>query len=175
MASKTFTNGHKTFTVNENSFLCAVYNKEEKQRRIHPNKRHARVRNPIIAEPTSRLKEYLPSARKGTARKDTSRKNTGRNSLNSARSQSSNKSYSSNLTSRSNRAFDYERPPAKLVDPRLASARTHASSARTSRSDASSYSEEKRVKKMIAKRRWLQKQLSEIDEELLLATESPKK
>ena len=173
MTSKTFTNGHKTFTVPENKFLSAVYDKEEKQRRTHGIKKRVRVRNPIIAEPTSRLADYLETGRKGTARKD-----TGRRSLASARSHHSNASSRSNLTARSNRAFDYERPPVELVDPRLASARTHMSSARSSRSATSSVNvdaQESRVKAMIAKKRWLQKQLSEIEEEISLATESPKK
>ena len=69
---KSFTNGHKAFTVPENRFLSTIYEREEKQRRCHGEKRFLKERNPLVAEPTARLSEFAQflSSKESSRRKD---------------------------------------------------------------------------------------------------------
>ena len=163
---KSFTNGHKAFTVPENRFLSTIYEREEKQRRCHGEKRFVKERNPLVAEPTARLSEFAEFlSSKESAR---SSKVTGRRGL-------TGRTGSESLSARSSRAFDYDRD---VVDPRF-SARTHDSSARsvisTGRKEVQVIEDhEKNVKAMLQRKQWLEKQLSELDEEIRFA-KSPTK
>ena len=168
---KSFTNGHKTFTVPENRFLSTIYEKEEKQRRCHGEKRFLKERNPLVAEPTARLSEFAEflSSKESARRKESARsKGTGRRGL-------TGRTGSESLSARSSRAFDYDRD---VVDPRF-SARTHDSSARsvisTGRKEVQVIEDhENNVKAMLQRKQWLEKQLSELDEEIRFA-KSPTK
>ena len=169
---KSFTNGHKAFTVPENRFLSTIYEREEKQRRCHGEKRFLKERNPLVAEPTARLSEFAQflSSKESSRRKESARssKVTGRCGL-------TGRTGSESLSARSSRAFDYDRD---VVDPRF-SARTHDSSARsvisTGRKEVQVIEDhEKNVKAMLQRKQWLEKQLSELDEEIRFA-KSPTK
>ena len=90
--------------------------------------------------------------------------NTARSGLSTSR-----RSDASSLAERSRRAFDYDREP--FLDPRF-SARTHESSARsiTARTEttrAEVEREEKNVAEMMRRKRWLEKQLRELDAEIV--------
>ena len=85
----------------------------------------------------------------------------------------SRRSDASSLAERSRRAFDYDREP--FLDPRF-SARTHESSARsiTARTEttrAEVEKEEKNVAEMMQRKRWLEKQLRELDAEMSMIKE----
>eukprot|EP00943_MAST-04B_sp_MAST-4B-sp1_P003370 g3370.t1 len=181
MANKVPTDGHKTLNVQQSSFLSAIYDKEDKYRSLmvkNGMNKFSKARNPLVQSARSD-KGRNKNKNKRQARKS----NTSRSMSMSARSQYSNTARSqistgrrsdvSSLAEMSRRAFDYERTP--FYDPKF-SARTHDSSARsitarTNTARAEVEREEKNVEEMLRRKKWLMKQLNELDAELSVIKE----
>ena len=185
MANKVPTDGHKSLNVQQSRFLSDVFAKEDKYRSLmikNGNKRMSKARNPLIQSARSNgrsTKNRQKNTQSKTARKVNSSRSMGMSArsqfTNTARSglSTSRRSDASSLAERSRRAFDYDREP--FLDPRF-SARTHESSARsiTARTEttrAEVEKEEKNVAEMMQRKRWLEKQLRELDAEMSMIKE----
>ena len=174
--------GHKQLNVQQMRFLSDIYDREDKYRSLmvkNGMNKFSKARNPLVQSARSDS-EKIKNRKRRNGNNNTRKLNSSR-SMMSARSQYTGRSQmstgrrsdASSLAEMSRRAFDYDREP--FFDPKF-SARTHDSSARsitarTNTTRAEVEREEKNVEEMLRRKKWLMKQLNELDAELTVIKE----